>query len=257
LVAQWIEQSASEMVARSHPREDQSYILAAGSDDPSLGILRELFEAQTRSASLFMATVGSSGGLRALREGVADVATAHLLEPARPMAGRRLTRNQFLGTAAVIELFYRELGLVAARGNPFKVSTIRDLAREKLRFINRQAGSGTRIYLDQELLRLRLKPQTITGYGKAVSTHVEVGLQVLRGEADVGLGTRTSAVLLGLDFIPLTRERFDLWVRKESFFSPRIQALLAVIGSHEFRQRVDNLGGYDVTETGRVINLQV
>jgi len=103
---------------------------------------------------------------------------------------------------------------------------------------------------------LRIKPQKIFGYDTAVSTHIDVGLQILRGDADVGLATRTAAQLLGLDFIPLTRERFDLYVRKESFFESRIQALLAVIGSREFRRRVNDMGGYDVTESGRIILLQ-
>jgi molybdate-binding protein len=81
-----------------------------------------------------------------------------------------------------------------------------------------------------------------------------VGLRVLGGAADVGLATRTTAQLLGLDFIPLTRERFDLLVPKDRFFTRGIQALLGIIGSRAFRERVDTLGGYDVTESGRIIN---
>ncbi|HMA80741.1 MAG TPA: helix-turn-helix transcriptional regulator [Candidatus Binatia bacterium] len=256
LVAQWIEQSASAMVARSRAQESRAYILAAGSDDPSLGILRELYEAQAQPASFFMATLGSSVGLQALQGGAVDVALAHLLEPARPMEGRSSNRRAFPGTAAVVALFHRELGLLVARGNPLRVGSIRDLARGNVRYINRQSGSGTRIYFDQELLKLRIKPQKIFGYGTAVSTHIDVGLQILRGDADVGLATRTAAQLSGLDFIPLTRERFDLCVRKESFFESRIQALLAVVGSREFRRRVHDMGGYDVTESGRIIRLQ-
>ncbi len=256
LVAQWIEQSASGMVARSRSPEGRSHLLAAGSDDPSLGILHELFDAQTRPASFFMARVGSSAGLAALHEGLVDVATAHLLDPARPLAGRSATGKEYSSTAAVVTLFHRELGLVVVRGNRLNLSAVRDLTRGDVRFINRQAGSGTRIYLDQELLKLHIKPQKISGYATVVSTHVDVGLQILRGQADVGLATRTAAQLLGLDFIPLTRERFDLWVRKENFFAPRIQALLAVVGSREFRRRVDDMGGYDVSETGRIIQLQ-
>ena len=128
-------------------------------------------------------------------------------------------------------------------------------ARPKLRIINRQPGSGTRIYLDQELSRARLNAKKISGYDTVVSTHLEVGLRVLRGAADVGLATRTTAQLLGLDFIPLTRERFDMLVPKDRFFTRGIQVLLGIIGSREFRERVGTLGGYDVTESGRIINL--
>lgn len=255
LVAQWIEQSASAIVARSRPEEDRSYVLSAGSDDPSLGILRELYEAQVRPASFFMATLGSTGGLEALQSGAVDVALAHLLDPARPMRGRP-PGLRFPDDTAVIALFHRELGLVVAHGNPLRIGSIGDIPRRSVRFINRQAGSGTRIYFDQELRKMRIKPQNISGYGTAVSTHIDVGLQILRGEADVGLATRTAAQLLGLDFLPLTRERFDLWVRKESFFESRIQALLAIAGSREFRRRVNDMGGYDVSESGRIIQLQ-
>jgi len=106
------------------------------------------------------------------------------------------------------------------------------------------------------LRKMRIKPEKISGYGTAVSTHIDVGLQILRGEADVGLGTRTAAQLLGLDFISLTRERFDLWVRKESFFEARIQALIAIAGCREFRRRANDMGGYDVSDSGRIIQLQ-
>ena len=82
-------------------------------------------------------------------------------------------------------------------GNPKGIKSIRDLARSNLRIINRQPGSGTRIYLDQELSRARLNVKKISGYDAVVSTHLEVGLRVLRGNADVGLATRTTAQLLG------------------------------------------------------------
>ena len=153
----------------------------------------------------------------------------------------------------VVELFYRELGLLVAAGNPKDIESLRDLARSKLRIINRQPGSGTRIYFDQELARVRLSGKKISGYGTVVSTHLEVGLGVLRGGADVGLATRTTAQLLGLEFIPLTRERFEMLVRKDRFFTRGIQVLLGIVGSREFRERIDTLGGYDVTESGRII----
>jgi molybdate-binding protein len=98
-----------------------------------------------------------------------------------------------------------------------------------------------------------LNGKKISGYDSIVSTHLEVGLRVLGGAADVGLATLTTAQLLGLDFIPFIRERFDLLVPKDRFFTRGIQALLGIVGSREFRARVDSLGGYDVTESGRII----
>ncbi len=251
LIDQWIEGSAADLVTRRAKADERGLLLAAGSDDPSLGILHDLYEAQTGPASFFMTTVGSSGGLAAIRSGVADFATAHLLEPAR--TDEAAPREVSLSGAIVVELFFRELGLLLPAGNPKSIESIRDLAHPKLRIINRQPGSGTRIYLDQELRRCRLRGKKISGYDTVVSTHLDVGLRILRGVADVGLATRTVAQLLGLDFISLTRERFDAVILKKRFFSPGIQVLLGTLGSRMFRQQVEALGGYDASESGRII----
>jgi excisionase family DNA binding protein len=252
LIDQWIEESAAGLVERKAKTEERSFLLAAGSDDPSLGILHDLYEAQTQPASFFMTTVGSSAGLAAIRSGIADFATAHLLEPARA-SSNKTALELFPTDAVIVELFYRELGLLVPPGNPKGIKSIRDLARPKLRIINRQPGSGTRIYFDQELARARLSGKKISGYDTVVSTHLEVGLRMLRGDADVGLATRTTAQLLGLDFISLARERFDAVIPKERFFSRGIQVLLGTLGSREFRQQVEALGGYDASESGRII----
>ena len=252
LIDQWIEESAAALVAGKASEEERVFLLGAGSDDPSLGILHDLYEAQTQPAAFFMTTVGSTGGLAAIRSGVADFATAHLLEPARGNVNEKEFRL-FPADAVIVELFYRDLGLLVPRGNPKGIKSIRDLARPKLRIINRQPGSGTRIYVDQELARARLDVKKISAYDTVVSTHLEVGLKVLGGAADIGLATRTTAQLLGLDFISLTRERFDAVIPKERFFSRGIQVLLGTLGSREFRQRVEALGGYDASESGRII----
>jgi excisionase family DNA binding protein len=253
LIDEWIEVNAAGAVAREAKTDERAFLLAAGSDDPSLAILHDLYEAKTQPASFFMTTIGSSGGLAALRSGVADFATAHLLEPARRAADDVVALQSLPGGAIIVELFYRELGLLVPARNPKRIESLRDLARPSIRMINRQPGSGTRLYLDQELSRRRLNPKKITGYNTAVSTHFGVGLAVLRGAADAGLATRTTARLLGLDFLPLIRERFDVVVAKDRFFTKRIQVLLGIIGSREFRERVEAVGGYDVTESGRII----
>jgi len=253
LIDRWIEESALGVIERNARTEERRFLLGAGSDDPSLGILHDLYETQTQTASFFMTTVGSSGGLAAIRSGATDFATAHLLEPARTGTDDLAADKLLSSDTVVVELFYRELGLLVAAGNPKGIKSLRDLAHSNLRIINRQPGSGTRIYLDQELSRARLNVKKISGYDTVVSTHLEVGLGVLRGGADVGVATRTTAQLLGLEFIPLTRERFDMLVRKDRFFTREIQVLLGIVGSREFRKRVDTLGGYDVKESGRII----
>lgn len=251
LIDQWIEESAKGPGWRKE--EDRPVLLAAGSDDPSLGILTELYARRRDCPSFFLATVGSSAGLVALRDGVADLALAHVRHPETGEYNLPYLGSTIPFGAAVVPLFHRELGLITRPGNPFGIRSMADLTRGGLRFINRQDGSGTRIFVDQELARLGIHPEQITGYQAAVPTHVAVGLKILRGEGDAGLATHSAARLLALEFIPLTRERFDILVPKERFFSRGIQVLVEVAGSREFRTRVDALGGYDTTESGRIL----
>jgi putative molybdopterin biosynthesis protein len=253
LIDSWIEQSAVSSQIREHRGEERHLLLAAGSDDPSLGVLRELFEERTKPASFFLNPVGSSGGLAALRDGVADLATSHILDAATGEYNLSLVKNLFGAKAVVVQLFCRQLGLVVARGNPMKLRTIGDLARPRVRIINRQIGSGTRLYLDQTLRRLKINSRNLNGYEATVATHLEVGSKVLRGEVDTGLATMTTARMLGRDFVPLARERFDAVIPEERFFSPAIQILMSVVGSHEFRGRLEVLGGYDSADSGRIV----
>ncbi|HXG51396.1 MAG TPA: substrate-binding domain-containing protein [candidate division Zixibacteria bacterium] len=252
LIDEWIDES-SRAAAGGKKREQRAFLLAAGSDDPSLGILRDLYASRSAPVSLFMATTGSSAGLRSLRDGVADFALAHLLDPETGDYNLPFIHKTIPSGVAVVPLFHRELGLVLRRGNPLSLRTLADLARTGVRMINRQPGSGTRHYIDQECSKLGIDPRTIDGYDESVATHLEVGLKILRQEADVGVATTSAARLLGLDFIPLAQERFDILIPKERFFSAGIETLLEIVGSREFRNRVESLGGYDTSESGRII----
>ena len=252
LIDEWIEENSRGAV-RDKKREPREFLLAAGSDDPSLGILRDLYASRKTPASLFMATVGSSAGLTAIRDGVADFALAHLLDPATGDYNLPFIQKTIPSGVAVVPLFHRELGLLLRPANPLGLRTLADLTRTGVRMINRQQGSGTRHYVDQEFSRLGVEPKKIAGYDDTVTTHLEVGLKILREEAHAGIATRAAARLLGLDFIPLTQERFDMLIPKERFFSPAIQTLLEIVGSREFRTRVEAMGGYDTSESGRII----
>ena len=253
LIDQWIEQSAAGLIGKTEKTEERPFLLAAGSDDPSLGILRDLYEARTKPGSLFMGTVGSRSGITAICEGVADFATAHLFDPATGEYNLSFIEEMLPGSTVAVALFYRNLGLVLKPGNSKNINSISDLRRAGIRITNRQPGSGTRHFLDHELIRLNVDPKRIAGYDTAVSTHLEVGTSVLRGAIDVGIATETTARLLGLNFIPLRRERFDLLILKDRFFSVGIQTLLGVIGAREFRERMEAIGGYDASESGRIV----
>jgi putative molybdopterin biosynthesis protein len=255
LIDAWIEESATTQPSGRQPRSKaRPFLLAAGSDDPCLAAVRDLFEDRTKPGSFFLSTIGSSAGLAALRDGVADVATAHLLDPATGQYNLTVVKNLFGAEAVVVELFQRELGLVVATGNPLKLRALSDLALPRVRMINRQPGSGTRLYLDHALAKLKIAARKLTGYDSVVSTHFEVCLQVLRGKADTGLTTLAAARMLGLDFVPLARERFDAVIPRERFFLPGVQLLLDIVASQDFRGRLNAMGGYDSRESGRIIS---
>ena len=123
--------------------------------------------------------------------------------------------------AVLVHLFRREIGIVAAPGNPLGIAGIEDIAGRKVRFVNRQAGSGTRILLDHHIGRLGIPSTDIEGYDKEVYTHVEVGLSILSGEADAGIATVAVSRLMGLHFIPVTRENFDMVTGAVHLFQQR------------------------------------
>jgi excisionase family DNA binding protein len=251
LIDQWIEDSA-RMSAPPRPVAERPFLLVAGSDDPSLGILRDCYTSRLTPTALVLTPVGSRAGLAAVRDGVADVALVHLVEPASGEYNLPYLPQFFPAGAAVVTLFHRELGLVVQPGNPLGLRSVVDLSRNGIRLVNRQEGSGTRWYLDQELARLGLSAIQLDGYQEAVTTHLEVGLQVLRRQVDVGIAAHATARLLGLDFVPLTQERFEMLIPAQRFFARSMQILLDIVGSREFRQRIDALGGYDTSESGRL-----
>jgi putative molybdopterin biosynthesis protein len=128
---------------------------------------------------------------------------------------------------------------------------LEDLCRDEIGFVNRQAGSGTRILLDWQLGQMGIDPASINGYQREEYTHMAVAVDVLSGSADVGMGIHAAAQALNLDFIPVTTERYDLVIPAVHYENPLVQNLLEVIETQEFKDQVLVLGGYDVRETGR------
>jgi excisionase family DNA binding protein len=259
LLDEWIEASARQRggdrpVPGRRPTLPPGSLFLAGSDDPALELLTDALHGEAGAPVLFTAALGSIGGLQALASGRADMACAHLVDPASGEYNLSQVSRYMPGRpAVVVNLFHRELGLVVWTGNPRKLQTIGDLGRRGLRFVNRQPGSGTRAFTDDALAAAGVETGAVLGYRDEVSTHWAVGLRVLRGEADVGVASRAVATVLSLGFVPLTRERFDLVIPKDTFFRPPIQAVLEAIRSERFRRGLERLGGYDWTQTGRVL----
>jgi putative molybdopterin biosynthesis protein len=229
-------------------------ILAIGSHDISLDLLASRIRQVDPSLSLASANVGSMGGIMAVKQGQAHVAGTHLLDPETGDFNVPYILEHFSpAEVLLVHLGWREQGLMVLPGNPKGISGIEDLARPGVRFVNRQKGSGTRLLLDYELERKGMDPGSLTGYEREMFTHTAVAAAVAGGSADAALGVLAAAKALGLEFVPVARERYDLLVL-ESFSRTRgYEALLAVLRDPGYRSEIEALGGYDLSESGKLI----
>jgi putative molybdopterin biosynthesis protein len=139
---------------------------------------------------------------------------------------------------------------MVAKGNPKGIRSVEDLTRDDVRFVNRQAGSGTRVLFDYKILQVGVAPEDIHGYQHEEFTHMTVAIDVLSGAADCGVGIYAAAKALDLDFIPIEREQYDLIIPSIHLDHAPIQRILEVVGSKPFRERVSRLGGYDPSRSG-------
>jgi excisionase family DNA binding protein len=252
----WIEANAKSGLEQARQKSGRipGALLASGSNDPVLDILQTCLRKTHPEFFIFSANTGSREGLIALEKGFTDIAWSHLLDPETGEYNIPYLDKLVPGVkAVVVNLFFRELGFVIARGNPCHIREFADLVREGVRFVNRQPGSGTRLLLDHHLEKTGISAAGITGYDREVFTHIEIGLAVLSGEADTGIATAAVSILLGLEFVPVTRERFDMICDQSVFFQKGVQALVEVLNGEMFRKRVEGLGSYDFQSAGRIL----
>jgi molybdate-binding protein len=227
-------------------------VVLSGSHDLAMELL-----AQSPCGDLEILTlpVGSLDGLVALRQGMCNATGCHLYDAGSDEFNTPFVHHFFPDqTMVLLTLAYREQGLIVPSGNPHHVHNLEDLA-SGLRFINRNRGSGTRLWLDGQLNRLNIPPDKVIGYKIEAQTHTEVALAVLQGRAQVGLGIRAAAILHHLGFIPLFRERYDLVMQNERLTDQQFTPLLDIFYSGNFRQQVNSLGGYDTSHLGDQIIL--
>jgi putative molybdopterin biosynthesis protein len=225
-------------------------VVFSGSHDLAFELLTKLI---SKNLDVLTLTIGSLDGLMALRQNLCCLSGAHLLDPDGEY-NLPFIRHIFPDRAMqVMTLVHREQGLITAPGNPKAICSLADLLRKDVTFVNRNPGSGTRLWLDQQLKATGLLPSGIHGYDSAFSTHTACASLVQIGRADVALGLRAAAHQFGLDFIPLFHERYDLIFSQES--CDDLLPLLETIQTHGFRRGVDGLTGYDTTHTGEQISI--
>jgi putative molybdopterin biosynthesis protein len=227
-------------------------VVCIGSHDLTLDLLGDLLSRRFPGLSLSSAHVGSTGGFMALRRGEAHLAGIHMLDEGTgeyniPFLARFLPDVPVM----LVTLVERDQGLMLAPGNPKNICGVGDLLRPDISFVNRQRGAGTRLLLDACLRENNLSSSDVKGYNREEYTHLAVAAAVAANSADTGLGVLAAARSLGLDFIPVARERYDLAIPLAYLADERVARLLDVIRSEEFKQVVDALGGYHTELTGQ------
>ncbi|MDP8921700.1 MAG: helix-turn-helix domain-containing protein [Chloroflexota bacterium] len=227
-------------------------VVAVGCD-PATGLLADHLRRRHPTMELAWGGGSSQVALETVARGEAHLAGTHLLDPETGEYNRPVARR-LLGEDVRLVTFARwEQGLMVAAGNPKGIVHVGDLARAGLRIANREPGSGARALLDAELARAGLQPDHVTGHDRVVHSHLAAAEAVAAGLADAAVGVRAAAQALGLGFVPLASERYDLAIPARHFELPAVQALLETLTSPLFRIEVEALGGYDVTPMGSLV----
>jgi len=228
-------------------------VVIIGSHDINIDILADEIRWQGHNIRISSGNVGSLGGLIALKKGTCHLAGSHLLDAETGQYNISYIKRYLKGVRiSLFHLVLRDQGLIVAKGNPKGIKGIEDLAGSDIVFVNRQAGSGTRVLFDYNLGQLGIEPKAIKGYDHDEFTHMAVAVDVLSGAADCGMGIFAAARALDLDFVPMVREQYDLVIPSAMVEQPNIKVVLDTIRSRHFRERVVALGGYDPSKSGEL-----
>lgn len=232
------------------PEPDASdALILLGSDDLAVTMLAG--ETRMEGTPVWAGAVGSLDGMIAVHQGLADIAGCHLYEPETGEYNTVHARCMFPGKPVVmVTVAEREQGLLVASGNPLGLAKLEDLVRPGVRFLNRNPGSGTRLWLDWALHEAAIPAEAIDGYSDWVSTHADAAEAVRSGDADASVGIRAAAEQSAISFVPLAHERYDLIIPEDRMGDARIQRLLNHLTQQTFGAEVRRLGGYSTEQTG-------
>ena len=237
-----------------NPAKLTNTLVVIGSHDPLLDELADMMHLENGRVYMSSSHVGSMGGIMAIRRGEAHAAGCHLLNTENGEYNIAFMKKYFpKGGVKLIRCVGRQQGLMVARGNPLHIEKFADIAREGLRYVNRQKGSGTRILTDYLCKQEQLDTSAIYGYDREELTHTSVAAQIVSGSADAGMGIYSAAKLYDLDFIPICIEQYDLIVPDHAWDTPMVQQMIETLKSEAFREKVLALGGYTVENPGQII----
>jgi molybdate transport repressor ModE-like protein len=220
----------------------------AASHDPLLAAFCERF-AMPASLVEEVSFRGSEESLALFSRGIVEVAGFHL-------EGFDLRRLVQPGRDALVRFAARDQGLIVPPGNPKRLAALADVARSHARFVNRQRGSGTRRLVDRLLQEAGVPTESLRGYGTEEYTHRAVAATVAAGGADAGFGVHAAAAELGLDFVPVLRERYWLAMRNRTLEAPAAQRLLEALSGKPFARIARRFPGYDLNGTGEIVKVE-
>ncbi|WP_127583445.1 helix-turn-helix transcriptional regulator [Paenibacillus koleovorans] len=237
------------------PASGSNRPLVITGQDISLDILARHLERSGCGVRPLRTHAGSLESLVAMFRGESDIVSTHLLDGDTGEYNIPYIRKLLIGSSyLVVHLLTRSAGLYVRKGNPLQLRDWSDLSKPGLRLANRERGSGARVLLDEELRLHAIKPESLVGYEEEQSNHIGVASQVAAGAADIGIGIEKAAALVGgIDFIPLIRERYDLVVLKKPENRVWIQSLLTILRSDSFLQELQAISGYDLSRAGDIL----
>ena len=229
-------------------------LLSIGSHDILMDIVADIMSKKYKDVSLSSTHVGSMGGLMALKRGETIIAPTHLLDENNGNYNIDIIKEIF-GEAKIslIKGFDRIQGIIVKKGNPLNIKGLEDLV--KYRFVNRQRGAGTRVLLDYKLKKLNINPKDIDGYDKEVATHMAVAASVQSPYVDCGLGVKSAADSMDLDFIEIGIEEYDFAIETKNLNDEKVKKFIEVINSDELKNELKKIGGYGFSNLGKIINI--
>lgn len=238
-----------------HTGKSTSMNVVITGQDMSLDILATYLERTLPSTRPLRSYAGSLDSLIAMYHGESDIVSTHLLDGDTGEYNLPYIRKLLVGFSyIVVHLLSRSAGFYVRKGNPKGIRTWSDLRQSGLILINRERGSGARVLLDEQLRLLGIPSASLEGYGTEENSHLAIAGMVARGSADVGIGTEKAAKIIdGIDFIPLTTERYDLVMVKKPENEQWISTVIDILRSPAFQNELKSIHSYDLTETGNII----
>ena len=231
-------------------------LVVIGSHDPLLDELTDLIHREDRRIYLSSTHVGSMGGIMAIRRGEAHAAGIHLLDTETGEYNRKYIKKYFPhGGVYLVRCVGRQQGLMLQKGNPLGITSFADIAKDGVRYVNRQKGSGTRILTDYLCQREGVDPDQVYGYEREEVTHNAVAVQIAGGSADAGMGIYSAARLYDLDFLPICVEEYDLLIPESVWNTGLVRQLIRTLKSEAFRERIEAMGGYTLDRPGEIIDV--